>query len=262
MNKNSLGHYLRLFRNQKGISQLDLEMQIGLAAGSISRIESGKSNPTKETLAKIVGALELQPLQVATLFNVKVDDLASLVSASHKIHSSLDLNEILQNAVNSFTIECGLSLAVILLVDGELLRSRIFTQTWYTEAILNLLEFPFEEYFVHLQKHTDNLCVQAVNTRSNIFTYDLTKATKYAMPDQVIRVIGKILKFKIGIAMPLIYNDKVLGTMFYAKDYEGNFDNELPVLESFNRITATAIANAKKFDSLYKEIEKLKKSKS
>lgn len=46
---NSFSKKLKLFRKSLNISQFSLEIMIGAASGSISRIESGHTNPTKET---------------------------------------------------------------------------------------------------------------------------------------------------------------------------------------------------------------------
>lgn len=55
----TLGNRIKFFRKRAKISQFELEGKIGASAGSLSRIESGEVNPTKETLEKIVFALNL-----------------------------------------------------------------------------------------------------------------------------------------------------------------------------------------------------------
>ncbi len=50
---------LKYFRIRSGLSQMDLELEINAAFGSISRFESGKVNPTKETILKISKVLKL-----------------------------------------------------------------------------------------------------------------------------------------------------------------------------------------------------------
>lgn len=59
------------------MSQLDLEMTINSSPGSISRIENGKINPTKETLHKIADALCLNCFERAELLgiNISYEDL-------------------------------------------------------------------------------------------------------------------------------------------------------------------------------------------
>jgi transcriptional regulator with XRE-family HTH domain len=55
----SLGEKIKYFRKRAMLSQMKLEIEIGAAAGSISRIEAGEVNPSKETLKKIKEALGL-----------------------------------------------------------------------------------------------------------------------------------------------------------------------------------------------------------
>jgi len=57
--ENSIGKKIRYFRLRGGLSQLDLELALGAAQGSISRIESGRVNPTKETIYSISEVLNL-----------------------------------------------------------------------------------------------------------------------------------------------------------------------------------------------------------
>lgn len=61
-----LGQKIKFFRKRAKISQFELEGKIGASAGSLSRIESGEVNPTKETLEKIKKALNLTYIE--TLF--------------------------------------------------------------------------------------------------------------------------------------------------------------------------------------------------
>ncbi len=54
-----LGEKIKFFRQRAGLTQFNLELEIGLAQGAISRIESGKVNPTKETVFNIANILKL-----------------------------------------------------------------------------------------------------------------------------------------------------------------------------------------------------------
>lgn len=64
------GDKIRELRSKKGISQLDLEIKAGFCPGVVSRIETGKVNPSKETLAKIAVALGLSITECAKLFGL------------------------------------------------------------------------------------------------------------------------------------------------------------------------------------------------
>ncbi|MBN1617816.1 helix-turn-helix transcriptional regulator [Candidatus Dojkabacteria bacterium] len=70
MEKRNLGQIIRALRKQRNISQFNLEMDINASFGSLSRIESGQVNPTKETLNKIAHALNLSNSQKFLLWGL------------------------------------------------------------------------------------------------------------------------------------------------------------------------------------------------
>ncbi len=51
---------LKKYRIERKMSQLELEVKADLPFGTVSRIENGKVNPSKETLLKISYTLKLQ----------------------------------------------------------------------------------------------------------------------------------------------------------------------------------------------------------
>ncbi len=55
----TLGEKIEFFRKRAGLTQLELEIKINASQGVISRIESNKINPTKETIHNISKALKL-----------------------------------------------------------------------------------------------------------------------------------------------------------------------------------------------------------
>lgn len=69
------GEILRKFRIERGLSQLELEVAINASNGSISRIESNKTNATKETLLKIASFLDLDSFETLNLLGVKYNIL-------------------------------------------------------------------------------------------------------------------------------------------------------------------------------------------
>src|SRR5690242_2611338 len=70
-NQSSIGTKIREYRKRAGMSQLDLEVAINASNGMISRIESDKVNPTKETLFSIAESLGLEQSEKADLFGIK-----------------------------------------------------------------------------------------------------------------------------------------------------------------------------------------------
>lgn len=73
MNNNQTGQRIRHFRKRVGITQLELELRIDASFGSISRMENGQTNPTKETLFLIAEALRLDPYETAYLFGIELE---------------------------------------------------------------------------------------------------------------------------------------------------------------------------------------------
>jgi len=59
MDELTLGRKLYAFREDRKLSQTKLEVEVGLSFGTISRIENGVINPTKETIYKISSFLGL-----------------------------------------------------------------------------------------------------------------------------------------------------------------------------------------------------------
>jgi transcriptional regulator with XRE-family HTH domain len=54
-----VGERLRALREQKGLSQSDLEDRSGMARTYVSRVEQGHTVPSLETLERFAGALEV-----------------------------------------------------------------------------------------------------------------------------------------------------------------------------------------------------------
>ncbi|BCX13569.1 MAG: hypothetical protein KatS3mg085_101 [Candidatus Dojkabacteria bacterium] len=67
------GRRLRYFRKRAGLSQFDVELEIGAASGSISRIENGVTNANKETLNAIADVLEMSLLEREYTYGKRMD---------------------------------------------------------------------------------------------------------------------------------------------------------------------------------------------
>jgi transcriptional regulator with XRE-family HTH domain len=59
-----IGHRLRVLRDEKNLSQNDMEKRTGLLRGYISRVENGRTTPSIETLNKMSHALDVPLYQV------------------------------------------------------------------------------------------------------------------------------------------------------------------------------------------------------
>src|ERR1700726_3858057 len=66
-----IGAWLRQLREQRGLSQADMEKASGLLRGYISRVENGRTVPCLETLERLAAALDVPLYQ---LFYMNGDD--------------------------------------------------------------------------------------------------------------------------------------------------------------------------------------------
>ncbi len=90
MNKEEVGKKIRHLRKISGLSQMQLEVAANAAPGSISRIENGKVNPSKETLNNIANALNLTPTVRSYLFGASfreptAEDISKAINEVHPI---------------------------------------------------------------------------------------------------------------------------------------------------------------------------------
>jgi transcriptional regulator with XRE-family HTH domain len=114
----TLGDKIMHFRKKAGFSQFELEIEIDASPGSLSRIEHGSTNPSKETLNKIAEALNLNFREV--------DYLNGPLS---KLPSESEIND----AVDSIHQYLNNDNVIAYILDG---RARI---VYCTQGIIDLL---------------------------------------------------------------------------------------------------------------------------
>lgn len=115
-----VGEKIREFRKRAKMSQLQLEILIETSPGSISRIENGEVNPTKETIIKISNALNLSSLQSAELFGLEIINMEQLIKVISRISRLMSFEEVLETAANSlYNMLPGYNGGVIMLKDDK-----------------------------------------------------------------------------------------------------------------------------------------------
>ena len=98
-----LGNKIRAFRERAGLSQMQLELEIEMSPGSLSRIENNQVNPTKETILNIAKALNLTDSQISYLFGLNLDYPEKILSIVNNLSSLYDIEKIVQTAVNEIS---------------------------------------------------------------------------------------------------------------------------------------------------------------
>jgi transcriptional regulator with XRE-family HTH domain len=67
MRQLTIGEKIKYFRKGRGLSQLELELELNTSPGRVSRIESGKVIPTRQSILRIAQSLGLSPYQLEYL---------------------------------------------------------------------------------------------------------------------------------------------------------------------------------------------------
>jgi GAF domain-containing protein len=259
MKNNIIGDQIKKYRKRAKKSQLDLELAIGCSQGSISRIENGEVNPSKETLVHIIDVLNLKSFEAAPLLGLNIENIVDLVTISAKLNESLNLDETFQHSVDKVCEELNLVAGSIALVVGNRLYAQTLTQNLITKIILKVIPIPIKSVSVSLEIDKTNLMVKSIHTKQIYISSRVSDFTVPALSLQVSNLMQKVSGIKSSIALPLIFDSQAIGVISFGKSYEDNsFTNELPVLKAFAEHIAVAIHNAQKYETLKSEIEKLK----
>ena len=94
-----IGDKLQKFRKQAKLSQFQLELEVGISPGSISRIENYLINPTKETLLKIADYLNLSLDEKIELFDFQYSEIEKYIPSKFLKQELID-GESLNSIIN------------------------------------------------------------------------------------------------------------------------------------------------------------------
>lgn len=221
-----LGRRLKFFRQRAGLSQFDLESSIDISIGSLSKIEHGIVNPTKETILDIAHELRLHYREVDYLIGLTskpadkeeiqkakeevkeylnsnvsaylIDDRWRLFAVSKRFLKFLNLTqEYIDSVEGTSSIE--------FMVDPSLGVSKIFTQEKMPEMMRENLNYFYKEVgFMHDDEYFLK-AVKAINQNpmsKNIWS----EVTENYKNEYSIRR-GRVVYYNIyGIDIPFTYH--------------------------------------------------------
>ncbi len=232
--ENNIGQKIKNFRKRAGKSQFELELDIDASPGSISRIESGEVNPTKETLVKVGEALKLQDYETALLVGVDVSStISDLINITKDLQESKDLDAVVQKAVDSIVKSMNLFGSFIVIKRDNVVQLQTFTKAWYTDMIMKIINKPPKSITAPIEEHSQNCMVQAVLQRKAIIDPDVVKFLYPAVSMPIAQMLKKLTNVKACSALPLIHDDEVVGAISFSKSYESHFEEELLILQAF-----------------------------
>lgn len=240
-----IGKRIREYRIRAGLSQFELEVKIGAASGSLSRIENGTVNPTKETLLKIFDVLNLSSAEGLEIFDIEVDlRNECLKRLKRTLDSCLQIDNILQFSVNILVYELDYSGSFIVMPQGSKLHSTYSTQNWASELSFRFIPQKFQSLNVEIDDPY-NLMARSFKNDEICIDPDMKKYLYPAVNNLVVRMIKKISKVRSCISLPLKYNSQMLGVIFFAKSVETSFEDDIEFLQKYTDEVAKGMYRVK-----------------
>jgi transcriptional regulator with XRE-family HTH domain len=234
-----LGAKLRRFRERNSISQLQLENDIGLATGSLTKIESGKVQPNHQTLTRLIKGLDLLPYEAMMLNDFSLPfltDLLNQVVALSLIDNEIELGQEVVNYIPKATRLLGASFNV---VQETKLRNTAFTQSWYTEMLLNVLPIPYTEFTLDLERDCEqSLLVRSVVENQEYQSRLLSDFTSPSFSKNIAGLLQKTSNVRSLISIPMNINHTPLGAILYVQDNKDQFDENIPFLRLYTQVIA------------------------
>lgn len=249
MKDKALGQKIRNYREAAGMSQLELELEIGASPGSLSRIESGKVNPTKETIIMISQKLNLNSFQVAQLFDIRV--LGDLLSSKHENEAGIQylireylFDNVIQYLLTEFQVKLGFlgcSLAVVDL-DKEFLSVKYFSLNKIKDYLLKLIPEEMVYSKVRLDRSFDRTeTLEVVQRKEVSIGGKLSDYISPPVPVSVASTLQTVFKIKSVLAVPLISKEKEVLGVVNIVDTKVITGEEIRVIKSIVPIFAVII---------------------
>ncbi len=255
IDKYSIGQKIREFRKRSKLSQLDLEIEIDASPGSISRIESGDTNPTKETIHKISEVLKLTAEELAILFGIELSKNISEIENYEDIKANykksmnpysfileMDLNNTLESILDELD-EMGFVYPAIYLKqqDNELYQLKKARVSENSLSFANeILEK--EIYEVEYTIADKTLVTHAILT-GQIQTSEELFELLFPHLGNIYSLQGSV-NTQLTIALPLKINSNVIGCITFQYKEKELSDKQIESLTEFANNSASAIYTA------------------
>lgn len=245
----ALGQKISFYRKRAKLSQLELELEIDAAQGSISRIENGQVNPTKETIRKIIDVLALNLIEAAELYELSIEDISKIIRLSGKLSHNLNLRQTLSSASHEITKDLNLSGVCILLIENGFLQVEAIEDLPYgPDLMIRLIGGPVTKLKLPLNNNSKNIILQSARENLVISSFNIYDFTQDVLSRRVAGLMARSTNFQSGIVFPLNYDHETIGAIMFMKAVKEDYSREYEILEAFTENLSIAIMNAKKFE--------------
>ena len=232
MQNKSLGQKIRMYRERAELSQMELELEIGASPGSLSRIENGQTNPTKETIILLGRALKLDGNEIISLFGIEFDIHNKLADVLLAISDNNNSDKLLMSFVKEVEEKLGYITVAAFTWKGDRLYARYLNINDINKKALELIGVPFDSLYVSRKKNEDNLILRSAVEQSYFESDNIIDFSRGAINDSIIKIIAKMINFKSGIAYPLSYKDHALGAIYLGKSNKSDYRDEMKMINT------------------------------
>jgi len=234
--QNNLGQKIKKFRKRAGMSQLELEAAIGASPGSISRMESGKVNPSKETLNEISNALNISSEEAASLHGIEVFSISKYAQIINAALLKSDLEGRIRELIN-FTSRLkenyeGGALFIQEENNPNVVRCvEVSMDAVGIQKVIKILPLPLGQIFVDSKKFPKNFVVRSIKEKKILQTDDLTNFS-YGFVNMIGAKLIKKFLTRTGslIIIPFKIKGNLFGSMIFSKSTKGGF-SEIEIQE-------------------------------
>ncbi|MFA6519179.1 MAG: ATP-binding protein [Candidatus Shapirobacteria bacterium] len=181
--------------------------------------------------------------------------------------STLDVNEVSQQIVDTIAAQMNFPAVLISLVDpdGQSLRPSAITKSESIQNAISIINKPLSELIIPLD-YRNNLVVNAVKTNERQITSNLLDILDPLVPQDPADAIAKIVNINTLIIYPLSINNKAIGamTLGISKEIDDLSRGEKETLDQLIDVVSIAIDRARLHQNLklandhLKELDKLK----
>ena len=192
---------------------MQLELEIGASPGSLSRIENGQTNPTKETILAISYVLELDKKEIGYIFNTEEEyDAVQLVDAKYIFDEEkvvqIKYKELIGHLEKDFNA-IGTAL-VRVNEDGNKIRLVSVSRSIFSTYAIPFLNS--ENAFRSLELNAIHSSTKLAVTNSDLVYLD--DPVSFMVPpltNRAAALISKVIGLKSMAAIPVQRKGKVLG---------------------------------------------------
>lgn len=228
------GAIIRKLRKSRKVSQFELEAAIGAGFGSISKIELGKVEASKQTLIKIVEFLKLAPHEVSILYSIDLNHYRKIISSINSLYAQKGIEDVLQTIVDEISSNLGYIGVSSFLIEENYIVYKTVSKQWFTSKILAILGSEIRNIRFNLEMTDPTPQVVSVLNRSLVISSSLSDCMRPCINSNIADIIQRIVGLDRIAYLPIISSgSNVLGLIGVGMAKDHPFEEELPILYGY-----------------------------